>query len=278
LSVPAGEARAGRVTAADLPADASEYLTWAPGDFVVASDKVALVIEDAGASDLYDPWGGKPVGLARVEGGALVDPADFGEIFIMTARYTVMAESVSVIADGTDGGPAIVRAVGPLRSMPFIDKLLSGIFPVDMNDAPGALDYVLEPGAEHVDIYFSVRSPSERSWRGGQLHSFMYTKRMKVWNASGVGFDGEAQAGPFMAFVDDAGASYTYSVPGVAFTTAISASGFVSNFVPGAPVPAGDSRRHYARLTIGGRGLDGALSAHARTEGEARRSITGRVV
>ncbi|MBC7171209.1 MAG: hypothetical protein H5U40_02215, partial [Polyangiaceae bacterium] len=118
------EARAGRIDAEELPSDASEYLTWRAGDFVLANDRVAIVIEDAGPSDLYDPWGGKPVGLGRVEGGALVDPADFGEIFFLTGRHALMTEHVGVVADGSDGGAAIVRAVGRLRPLPFIDELI----------------------------------------------------------------------------------------------------------------------------------------------------------
>src|SRR5512140_1625893 len=42
------EARAGRVKAGDLPAVPGALITWAPGDFVLANDKVALVIEDVG--------------------------------------------------------------------------------------------------------------------------------------------------------------------------------------------------------------------------------------
>ena len=74
LGAAPGEARAGRARAGDLPAVPSGLVTWKEGDFVLANDKVALVIEDVGDSDLYDPWGGRPVGLARVEGGKLVEP------------------------------------------------------------------------------------------------------------------------------------------------------------------------------------------------------------
>src|SRR5689334_21927632 len=99
------EARAGRVHAADLPAVPSGLITWADGDFVLANDRVALVIEDVGDSDLYDPWGGRPVGLAAVEDGKLVRPNNFGEVFLLTGRSTIVTEAVTVLADGSDGGP-----------------------------------------------------------------------------------------------------------------------------------------------------------------------------
>ena len=101
-----GEARAGRVRAEDLPPVPSGLVTWKAGDFVLANDKVALVIEDVGDSDLYDPWGGRPVGLGRVAHGAIVEPNNFGELFLLTGRSTIVTEHVSVIADGSDGPAA----------------------------------------------------------------------------------------------------------------------------------------------------------------------------
>src|SRR5687767_13639340 len=58
LGAGANEARAGRMTEAMLPANPVGL--WRAGDFVLANDKVAMMIEDVGHSDLYDPWGGRP--------------------------------------------------------------------------------------------------------------------------------------------------------------------------------------------------------------------------
>src|SRR5215218_7042931 len=91
-----GEARAGRVRAADLPPVPGGLITWQDGDFVLANNKIALVIEDVGDSDLYDPWGGRPVGLAVVEDGRMVRPNNFGEVLLVAGRSTVVTESVSV--------------------------------------------------------------------------------------------------------------------------------------------------------------------------------------
>src|SRR5262245_22210792 len=115
LAAGPSEARAGRVRAADLPSVPSGLVTWKPGDFVLANDKIALVIEDAGDSDLYDPWGGRPVGLARVVNGKMIEPNNFGELFLLTGRSTIVTDSVSVIADGSGGGRAILRARGKLH-------------------------------------------------------------------------------------------------------------------------------------------------------------------
>src|SRR4051812_33138709 len=135
------EARAGRLKAADLPPVPSGLITWKTGDFVLANDKVALVIEDVGDSDLYDPWGGRPVGLGRVQDGKLVAPNNFGEMFVMTGRSTVVTTSVSVIADGTGGGPAIIRASGKLHPIPFLEALLGTVLSEPWLDIDAAIDY-----------------------------------------------------------------------------------------------------------------------------------------
>ena len=69
LAATATQALAGRATADMLPPFHSNMQAWAAGDFILANDKVAMVIEDVGPSDNYDPWGGRPVGIALVHDG-----------------------------------------------------------------------------------------------------------------------------------------------------------------------------------------------------------------
>src|SRR5262245_54562933 len=188
------EARAGRVRAGDLPPVPSGLLTWREGDFVLANDRVALVIEDVGDSDLYDPWGGRPVGLARVEGGRMIEPHNFGELFLMTGRSTVVTESVTVIADGSDGGPAIVRARGKLHPLPFLESVISIVYSDPWTDIEAAIDYELAPGAEHVDVRYRYASPRETATNvPSVMHALMYTKRTPVYQP-GIGF-GDAVGG-----------------------------------------------------------------------------------
>ncbi len=77
-----GEARAGRVTEADLPVNPGGLETWDAGDYLLANDHVAVLIEQAGVSQLYDPWGGALVGIFAVEDGALTRAGDFNEILL----------------------------------------------------------------------------------------------------------------------------------------------------------------------------------------------------
>lgn len=279
LGASAGEARAGRIHAADLPPVASGLITWQDGDFVLANDKIAIVIEDAGDSDLYDPWGGRPVGVARVEAGKLVEPNNFGELFLLTGRSTVITESVSVIADGSDGGPAIVRARGRLHPLPFIENLVAVLYNDKYEDIEATIDYELAPGADHVDVrmrYASARA--EAASVPSTLHAVMYSTRTSPSPFQpGLGFE-DTLNGPYVALVEDGATSWAYSPGDGMLQGSIAASGFLGAVSPGFEIPpCGTTERLHAKLIIGGPGLDGVQAAAARTLGTEQRTITGTV-
>ncbi len=272
------EARAGRIHASQLPAVSSGLITWQDGDYVLANDKVALVIEDVGDSDLYDPWGGRPVGVARVANGALIEPANFGEFFILTGRSTVVTDSVSVINDGSDGGPAIIRARGKLHPLPFYESLTAVVFPDGLSDIDAAIDYELAPGSEHVDIRMRYASPrGEDKVLNSTLHALMYTDRMPAFQPT-LGFDKGLASAPYIALVDDDATSWGYVPADGTLGSSLSASGFLGAFTPGFTIgKCGTTERLHAQLVIGGPGLDGITAAIARTRGDAQREITGTV-
>jgi hypothetical protein len=278
LGSAAAEARAGRATAAMLPAVPSGMITWREGDFILANDRVALVIEDVGDSDLYDPWGGRPVGLARVAGGAMIEPNNFGEVFVLTGRATVLTECVTVLADGSDGGPAIVRAQGRLHPLPFINEIqvVQLLFRDPWDDIHAAIDYELAPGAEEVVVrmrYGSNRDTADEE--GNLVHAVMYTKRTPMY-LPGKGFTDAVSNDAYLALVDDAATSWAYVNGDGVLGPGISVSGFVGSTNPGFTMPAHDTlERVHARLIIGGPGLDGIAAAAARVLGETQREITG---
>ncbi|MGN6103847.1 MAG: CehA/McbA family metallohydrolase [Kofleriaceae bacterium] len=278
LGAAAGQARAGRLRPGELPAVPSGLATWKEGDFVLANDKVALVIEDAGDSDLYDPWGGKPVGLARVEGGRMVEPNNFGELFLLIGRSTLVTESVTVVADGSDGGPAIVRARGKLHPVPFFEGIISAVFADPWTDIEAAIDYELAPGAEHVDVRFRLASPrSEEKELPSLMHAMMYTKRTPVF-LPGQGFKDDLAGSPYAALIDDQATSWAYVPAEGRLGTSLSVSGFLGAFSDGFTMPAcGALERLHAKIIIGGPGVDGIQGAAARTLGVAQRAVTGTV-
>ena len=271
-----GQARAGRVRAEDLPPVPSGLATWKAGDFVLANDKIALVIEDVCDSDLYDPWGGRPVGLARMSGGKMIEPNNFGELFLLTGRSTVVTDSVSVLADGSDGKPAIIRARGKLHPLPFFESVVGVLFRDTFEDVDAAIDYELAPGSEHVDIRYRYAPPDERSVPA-LLHALMYTKRTPVFQP-GKGFDESMQNAPYVALIDDAATSWAYLPGKGVLGGGMSVSGFVGAIGDGFTMPACTATdRLHAQIVIGGPGLDGVVSAVARTRGETLSGFSGAV-
>jgi hypothetical protein len=278
LGSTADEARAGRLRAEDLPDVPSKLITWHEGDFVLANDRVALVIEDTGPSDLYDPWGGRPVGLARVEDGKMVEPNNFGEFFLLTNRSTVVTESVSVINDGSDGKPAVIRARGKLHPLPFFENLIGVVYSDQLLDIEAAIDYELAPGADHVDIRMRYASTRDKETEiKSRLHALMYTERTPLFQPV-RGFDTTLSETPYVVLVDDLATSWAY-IPGEGtLGSSLSASGFVGAFSSGFTIPAcGTVEQLHARIAIG-KGLDGALVAAEALAGTELREIHGTVM
>lgn len=285
LGSAAGETRAGRLEASAIPVppgDPESLRVWAPGDFVLANDRIAVVVEDAGASDHFDPWGGKIVGLARVEGGAMVEPAELNEIMLGVSRFTVATTSVGILDPGGEGRSAIVRAVGRLQPIPFVDSFAANIFPDPYDDITVAVDYVLAPGAEHVDVVYRFANGREEELFVGtslvfplQFYSMpAYTEVDGFHVAMGI------EDVPYAAYVDDDATSYAIEHVDGPVKMLISTSGAnVWSAPPYTAAAACSFGEHpMVRIHVGGQGVDGLREAMARTRGVATRAISGTVV
>lgn len=281
LGAAPGESRAGRLAAEDLPADRTGLATWEAGDFVIANDRVALIIEDAGHSDLYDPYGGRPVGIARVEGGALVDAGDFNEVIFGFGSNLVATESVTVLNDGSDGNAAVVRATGPLGPLEFAGELLTGVAGRNFSDVPAALDYTMEPGSDAVDIHLELQVSQPNGLRPAPLllTAFFQRYRMPRWLES-AGFAAPSGAANMAAFIDDLGASYAFFAGEDRSMIQLIDQAGVLVYQQGDARTEGcaSTRFHLGTVVLGGPGLPGLQQALARHRGESLRTITGTVV
>lgn len=280
LMVPAGAARAGRLSAEQLPTDRTGLANWAAGDYVLANERVALLVEAARPSSGYDPWGGRPVGVARVQDGRLVDAGDFGEAIFGLGRFILSTESVTVLRDGAMGGEAVVRAEGVMRPVPFIDDFARALAPQDFNGLRAAIDYTLRPGADHVDIALTVSNPAPdaRSVRT-VLHAFFQGYRMMRFFPD-VGFSrtgrDNAISTATIGWIDDGGTSWAWQVPAETLTPFISVSGFDAFAAPRIDLPAcANTTTAMARLVIGGRGpgLDGLQQSLAALGNRTLRTV-----
>jgi hypothetical protein len=283
LGVEAGQARAGRLAANQLPPDPNGLSTVEAGDFVLANEHIAVIIEDAGPSDLWDEWGGKPVGLGLMRDGAIAELVDFNELIPSIGQFTLNTESVTVLNDGSDGGSAIVRAVGTLHPIGSLGQLLALAFAWSNRAFVGmkaALEYELRPGARYVDVTYRVVNTEEDDLETHSLHLFFQDSRMPMFGP-GSGFGTFPAESPFIAFVDK-GTSYAWVIPDDApepfYRFFINVSGatvlrFPQFEMRGCRV----HRQTIGRMHIGGPNVDGLLAAKAIGEGQAQREITGTV-
>jgi hypothetical protein len=274
-----GSVRAGVIVPSAVPPGSNGLAEWRAGDFVLANGRVAVIIEGMRNSSGYMPWGGFPLGAGRVSNGAMVAPADFGEVAFTLGRYSVAAERVGVLRDGADG-VAVVRAVGPMRAIPFIDEFARVIAPQDYGAIRAAVDYELRPNSDHVDVFvtFEVNEPQGYTVRT-VLHAFFQGYRMPRF-IPGAGFGGDAAMSQTLGWVRDDLTSWAWQLPRAEDRLAsfISTSGFDSFNAPAVTLPpCAQTRLHWARIVVGGPGLDGLNEALARGASQRTREITGTV-
>ncbi|MFW6050530.1 MAG: hypothetical protein ACODAU_05115 [Myxococcota bacterium] len=285
LGVSAGEARAGRLSASDLPPDPSGQGLVEEGDFVLANEHVAVAIEDVGVSDLWDVWGGKPVGLGKMEGGAIVEPVNFYEMMLSIGQYTLDAESVTVLDDGSDGGPARVRAVGTLRIIESLGDLIGLAAPFSNALFEGmqvALDYELAPGARAMEVTYQIVNDEDVDLDTYSLHLFFQESRLPLY-APGPGYAYAEGRTPLLAYAAPGQSGYAWEVPADApdpgeTSFMIRQSGATVFRFPQFTMEA--CRVHaqpIGRLHVGGPGLDGVLQAVAADRDESQREITGTI-
>ncbi len=284
LTIPSGQSRAGRLSAAMLPPNVTELGVWAEGDFVLASNTgdggFALIVEDTGVSDLYDRFGGRPVGIARVEAGALTDAGDFNEILYGYSTFLTRTESVSVMNDGSDGNAAVVRVNGPLAPIDFAGDVLDIIRNGnEFSGFPSSMEYRMEPGADHVEVTMTIDNPGVRSERPRRaLFGIFQGNRMPILNPA-TGFGTLSGDVDYVAFADlDERTSWALVGPmDTPISSQIDISGVTVMSLDQPPL-AGCARVTVPLGSIAlGTGVNGAQSAAIRLRGGTTRTVTGTV-
>ncbi|MBX3191234.1 MAG: PHP domain-containing protein [Labilithrix sp.] len=273
----AGQARAGRVRdASQIVQPDTARNKVRVGDFVLANDRVAVYIEAEGESDGYNNFGGEILALELVgEDGRPTGVSEYNETLIMLSRQTVQPEKVSVIADGSDGKAAVVRASGKLANVPFLDTFRT-LMP-DEYGFPAAIDYVLEPGASRVAVRLSLVNTTVEpvDFASKQYFGFFQQSRGKAFTEA-QGFAAPKGEVPWVAW-DSGKSAFLARAAGGPLRTEIEVSGFQLFSVKGLALDACATRSvDYAEFLAGGPGIDGMLEAKRATFGEpAWREIRG---
>jgi len=275
------EARAGRLDATGLPDDRNGLADWRAGDFALSNGRVAFLVSAADSpGQNYDPHGGRVVGLGRVEGGAFVETGDYNLLMLSLGRFTLATEAVTVLADGADGGPAVVRASGTLTRITALGDALDGLVPGEFEGVPAAVDYTLRPDADQLEVTLHLRAPvgGIRATLGS-LQIFFQAYRTQPWRP-GAGFsEGGDTSLPFVAFDDPVGTSFAWRGAGDEPVEALIATSGADIFRSGRLILGACEEGELAlgSLVAAGPGLPPVQAALAALDGRATRRITGTV-
>ncbi|MFM2246590.1 MAG: hypothetical protein RL071_2664 [Pseudomonadota bacterium] len=229
---PAGQALA-RVLTAPGPYLPGAVAVGTAGDLLLQNHRAAFVITAPDTQRTYYYYGGVLADAAPMDGCAFGGEDKLDEVapVMGTLNLTDFGSSVlrgfrgtraEVLADGADGGPAIVRVEGTddihwLVEYTLIgDKIQSGGRPVS---SPYGLrmtmDFVLEPDSEvlRVDWTFENTADAELRLLSGHLLSFGPTMDLARFAQTSLTFGGfGVDAGiPYLVTTDGAGA-YGFTV------------------------------------------------------------------
>ena len=175
----AGAPPAGPATVAKRIVSASDLIrgpmsTGMLGDYLLANDKIRVVIQDVGRNPLgfVSPYGGNIIDADLARG-----PGEPGNDQFMAMSPQINIEStmnatlIEIINDGSNGGAAVIRATGVDDSLDYINasqliKSIGGGLPLsvpagaDDVDIPVELmtEYTLSPGDSYVKIETFIKN------------------------------------------------------------------------------------------------------------------------
>jgi hypothetical protein len=164
-----------------------------PGDIFLRNDKIRVIIEQPNRSLGLLPSGGNIIDadIIRQPNDPLFDPDQnpangtgndhWGEgSLLLRLGRNIDVNQVQIISDGSGGGAALVRFFGDDDINDFINLpgILDGIFPLPEEGDPDidlglevAVDYLLEPGDDFVQVRYTLFNPADRD--SGTLVGFL---------------------------------------------------------------------------------------------------------
>lgn len=221
--VAAGETRAGR-TSREAELLVGPLAKGVVGDYKLYNDKVAFVIADVGHGAGYHPYGGTILDADRVRASG-PSATNMGEVIIGLDLLIVRPLRIEVVDAGGAGKAARVRVVGEEAPFPLFDVLTGRLLDDQAHGVDVAIDYVLEPGTEHLRIEMAVTARNDGAEIGGPLTGFLFSNgALPFVPAFGYSVPNGGAKVPYFAAVDTE-VSYLYGRPDAPLNLAITRSG-----------------------------------------------------
>lgn len=247
------------------------------GDVILINDKIVAYIESPGDSDGYMPYGGDLLALEPIGAdGRPTGASQYGETLLTLGLQAVAAESVTILNDGADGKAAVVRVSGALRNIPFLDTF--AVLAPDKYDFPAALDYMLEPGSDRLQVRLSLinHTSDNKDLSAAQFLGLFHSSRSQLFTP-GFGYANPTGELPWIGY-DNGPASFALRFVSGALNYIIDPSGFALFRGDGFKLDACASKTmDYLELTVGPSMDAVAQSVRARIGEPSWRVIHGTV-
>lgn len=238
----------------------------APGDVLLVNERSAWVIQGPDDPRTYYHYGGMPIDAVAVDGCEQAGPEILGELgfivgqleladFAASSLHMIRGDSVEIVSDGRDGGPAIVDVHGTDDRFWLVELTLmrevfesGGRKPLgDLYGLDVTLRYTLEPGstALQVEVLIGGEPITDEFLVGAVLFpSDHTTERGYAHGRLSVGGFGMDVGVPWIGDTSPTGAT-ALAMPGatLAKTTISGVTAIIDVNQVGTPLEVGDSAR-----------------------------------
>ncbi len=134
------------------------------GDYFISNDRATFIVQAPTRVIGVIPQGGNVVDAVLTDGTKQTVPDHFGELALMyVLGRTCEPDRIEIVRDGSQGGVAVLRAIGKTGNDDFINLKGIGVLPIDPTVDPDIADgaecattYVLAPGSTTLEVYHSL--------------------------------------------------------------------------------------------------------------------------
>lgn len=227
-----------KVTSADQLIGGLAAYGRVDGAWIVQNDLARFLIQDSGVSAGLNLYGGNLIDADLVRGEGEPGNDRFRELFSLVGFRVPTAESVTVLADGSDGVEAALRVTGTdekSRIIDILDSLVGGAYGFTIHS-----DTIVRPGIQGALLRTTVVNDTQKGWKDivvGDLLSF--GKLLQLFYAESGFSSPDAGLVTRLVAVGD-GVSYGYARPSGSFLLPlVDASGTGALYETGLDLPVG---------------------------------------
>ncbi|MFN2548455.1 MAG: CehA/McbA family metallohydrolase [Myxococcales bacterium] len=253
------------------------------GDWEIANSRVKFVIEDARASDGFDPYGCSIAAADRQRDAGVPGESRWGEVWFGLDFRTADCTSIAVVNDGRDGEPAIIRATGHDAESPF----MASLFAVTAQPAPLHAtiyrEYSLAPDSDTLLFTLTLQNDGDTTLDITAPYIGMAMNRgLRHWvDKSGFDFDFSdlARVNTSAQFYAAVGEKISYSVLELhaPFSPILNFAHVLIGQYPQLHIPAGQSDTFRFAIAVGTGDVASLQLAHAEVANVGDSLLSGAV-